>query len=308
MKSLKIVFAASTAICLLQYFPAASAADIDCLDTVTALEYWRPIREQAPTADVPADRLALELLPCLGSPNPELRDQIGYELFTSWLRSEKITDDTRRALLVDLSVTMSTAPGTVPGNAAFARSFSALILSELMRSDAKRPFMNNSERQSLLDQTILSIERENDFRGLDARFGWIHPIAHMSDLLWRFTLHPETTRSQAESILNAVRTKVAPPDVSYSFNESDRLARVVTTLISRNLVDPVRVATWISSFQAPVSAEKWSDSFASPRGMAELHNTKLFLRALADQLEGADIDSSISEALGELVQAFTQLI
>jgi hypothetical protein len=54
--------------------------------------------------------------------------------------------------------------------------------------------------------------------------------------------------------------------------------------------------------------EKWSGAFMSPQGMAELHNTKLFFRALADQLDGTDIDAVITESLEELVQGFTQLI
>ena len=54
--------------------------------------------------------------------------------------------------------------------------------------------------------------------------------------------------------------------------------------------------------------DNWSDAFASPQGMAELHNTKLFLRALADQLDSSVVDPLISAPLAELVQGFTQLI
>lgn len=286
----------------------ARAAGVDCMDTATALEYWRPIREQAPAAEDPADDLALELVPCLGSPNSELRDQTGYELFTFWLRGNRLTDDTRRTLLGDLSELMAERPAAVPGNSSFARSFSALILSEIMRSDSNQPFMSDSERQALLDRAIQSLEQENDFRGLDAEFGWVHPVAHLADLLWRFALHRDTTAEQAESILDGVHSKVAPTVVAYHFNESDRLARVVATIISRNLIAPGKVASWIMSFRTPISMAKWSDAFMSPAGMAELHNTKLFLRALADQLEGTKTDPLIDEPLRALVQDFTQLI
>lgn len=308
MRSPSALFAFLAAILLTQGFTAVNASGIDCLDTETALEYWRPIREQAPTSESPADGLAIELLGCLASVNKELRDQIGYELFTYWLRGEKLSDETRRVLLGELTSMMAVPPEMMPGNSAFARSFSALILSEVMRSDSNQPFMTTAERQALLDQAIQSLERENDFRGLDADLGWIHPVAHMSDLLWRFALHPETSAEQAESILAGVRSKVSPTEVFYSFNESDRLARVITTLIQRELPGADRVGLWIKSFETPDSMEKWSEAFMSPRGMAELHNTKLFLRALADQLDGAEIDPIITEPLRELVQGFTQLI
>lgn len=300
--------AASASVFLLQCSPLVQAAGVDCMDSATALEYWRPIREQATTSEAPADELAVELLSCLSSPNWELRDRIGYELYTHWLRSEKLNDDTRRMLLVELTEVMAVPPRTIPDDSTFGRSFSALVLSEIMRSDTNRKFMTPEERQILLTQAIQSLKQENDYRGLDAELGWVHPVAHISDLLWRFGLHPETTATQAESILDGIRTKVAPAAVFYTFNESDRLARVVTTMIQRGLIDPDFAVSWIRSFEAPGSMENWSRAFMSPAGMAELHNTKLFLRALADQLNGTDTAPRFTEVLETLVQGFTQLI
>ena len=42
--------------------------------------------------------------------------------------------------------------------------------------------------------------------------------------------------------------------------------------------------------------------------MAELHNTKQFLRALSDQLDGEEVDDRIAEPLQQLVGGFTDLI
>ena len=95
------------------------AAETDCLDTDAALNYWRPIREQAAASELPANELALELVSCLGSPNPELRDGIGYELFTSWLRNGNLDDATRRKLLNELSSGL----GDVSESAGLKRSF-----------------------------------------------------------------------------------------------------------------------------------------------------------------------------------------
>jgi hypothetical protein len=193
-------------------------------------------------------------------------------------------------------------------DAALSRSFSALVLAELMRSDAIEPFLDEAERQSLLDAAAAAIATERDFRGLDNKLGWVHPVAHMADLLWRFALHPSTTPDQDREILRAVRDKVAPTVSAYAFNEPDRLARAVSTLVARNRLPADEIAAWIESFSKPASMEKWSDAFRTPAGMTELHNTKLFLRALSDQLDGEDIDAEISAALASLVQGFTQLI
>ena len=277
------------------------AAGVDCGETDKALAYWRPLREQAADAEVPVDSLAAELVSCLGSPNPELRDRIGYELFTFWLRQDKLSGEARHSLLVQLRDNLSAEPTLL-------RSFSALILAELMRSDAKEPFMNDEERNTLLSSAVEAIAAEKDFRGLEPDIGWVHPIAHMADLLWRFALHPATDRGQSVTILAAVGTKVAPVNVSYSFNEGDRLARVITTLIQRDLLDHQVTADWISAFQSPKSMDTWTDAFASPAGMAELHNTKQFLRALSDQIEGTDVDPLIAVPLAKLIAEFTGLI
>ena len=68
------------------------------------------------------------------------------------------------------------------------------------------------------------------------------------------------------------------------------------------------LAGWFRQFEMPRGMEKWTDAFMTPAGMAELHNTKQFLRALADQLDGAEVDASVIEALDGLVSVFTELI
>ncbi|MGI9262927.1 MAG: DUF2785 domain-containing protein [Woeseiaceae bacterium] len=303
MKSARRLLASSlcATLCCISWPQTAAAAGVDCLETDAALAYWRPLREQAAETELPADTLSLELVSCLASPNAELRDRIGYELFTYWLRQEKLSDEIRWTLVLKLSDNLSS-------DKALLRSFSALILAEVMRSDASNSFMTTSQRDELLPVVAIALDRETDFRGLDPDIGWVHPVAHMADVLWRFALHPDCSGEQATAILAAVRTKVAPTEVSYAFNEGDRLARAVATLIERGLLAPEVAGEWIGRFQSPKSMEKWSDAFQSPVGMAELHNTKQFLRALADQLAGSDLDPVIAEPLNALVNGFTQLI
>lgn len=279
-------------------------AKVDCRSTDTALAYWRPIKARSSEVDLPVDQLALELVPCLGSLDPELRDQIGYELFTQWLRDDRLDDSTRKRLVLELSELM----GNHAEQAVLSRSFSALILAELLRTDVQKPFLSAQERAELLDNAINALKNEQDFRGLDANIGWIHPIAHNADLLWRFALHPETTATQVQTILLGVESKIAPTNTAYTFNESDRLARAISTAIRRDLLNADVVATWIEQFAKPKSMQTWSDAFKTPAGMAELHNTKQFLRALSDQLSGDDLDVKISKPLNALVVGFTQLI
>lgn len=283
---------------------ATYAAAMGCSDTQLALQYWRPIKEQIATSNAAASELSLELISCLGSPNAELRDEIAYELFTYWLRNDALSHETRLLMLSELSERMN----DTRIESSLSRSFSALILAELMRADGQTSFMSEAQRGALLESTIAAIKNEYDYRGLDDEIGWVHPVAHMSDLLWRFALHPETNSRQAHQILNGVEARVAPTETSYRFNESDRLARVVSTLIQRANITDDEADLWLEQFATPKSLEAWSDAFRSSADMAELHNTKQFLRALSDQLESTDVGEKTREKLHMLVQGFTQLI
>ena len=284
--------------------PPVMANAPNCHDTDAALNYWRPIRNDPQLPGDETDLRALEVVSCLGSPNAELRDRIAYELLTTWLRGGKLRDDTRSHLLHSLSENLQQSEHS----ATLSRSFSALMLAEVMRSDAVAPFMSNAERQTLLEITISALQRESDYRGFDKDIGWIHPVAHMSDVLWRFSLHPATNPTQALSILEGIRAKIAPIDVSYQFNESDRLARVVATIIRREMIDSAMVATWLIRFSEPQSNKQWASAFQSVEGMRELHNTKQFIRALSDQLEEDDVAKAIDERLRILVAALTDLV
>jgi hypothetical protein len=245
--------------------------------------------------------LARDLLPCLGSPNPLLRDNIGYGLYSYWLRNERLDRDSKRFLFNALQAELQS-------DAALERSFSALILAELLRADAIDAFLSANERNGLLGQTAAALQAETDYRGLDAELGWVHPVAHLADVLWRFALHPALGAEQARQIQAAVRAKATPLDTSYAFNEGDRLARVISQLLAREVLPEEAWQRWFAQFELRRDGQDWSSAFSSPQGMAELHNAKLFIRALADQIAGSSISSNLQARVEELVAMFTELV
>jgi hypothetical protein len=193
-------------------------------------------------------------------------------------------------------------------DAVFSRSFSALVLSELMRSDVQAAFMQDADRSRLLDLAIHAFLNETDFRGLDPDLGWIHPLAHQSDLLWRFALHPRTTAPQAERILDALRARLMSAAAPFIFNEGDRMARVAATLLATGKPGESEILEWLNSFESPGSMSTWEDAFRTPRGMVELHNSKQFLRALNDQVLGLDLSNTVAARLRMLLGEFRRLV
>ncbi len=283
---------------------SSQSIESSCLNTQSALDYWRPIRATADSPEHSANQLSRELVSCLNSANSELRDGIGYELFTYWLRNDKLSTESKTILLQSLSSNLQQGGD----DRSLSRSFSALVLSEVMRADNQSSFMSQQDRLDLLNLAVTALSNESDFRGLVEGIGWVHPIAHLADVLWRFSLHSALDEEQARLIFSGVRSKAGPAAVSYTFNEGDRLARPIAILIRRQALPADEFVAWLANFDTPESMDSWSDAFASVEGMAELHNTKLFIRALSDQLLDLEIDVKIQAKLDELVKGLTSLV
>lgn len=291
--------------CLL-FSKAAAAQPVppDCSKTEAALNFWRPVRQSINTIVHAADQLAPALVSCLGSSNSELRDSIGYDLFSYWLRNDALSTQSK----IDLLQTLSTNMQQEGDEYTLSRSFSALVVSELLRADNLSNFINDADRLRLLQISVNALVAETDYRGLVEDLGWVHPVAHQADVLWRFALHSSLSTEQSRIILEGVRSKLGASTTGFVFNEGDRLARPISTLILREALAATDFINWLGSFETPSSGESWFDAFFSIQGMHELHNTKLFIRALSDQLRAENIDEGIRGKLDELVAILTAVV
>lgn len=283
--------------------PVAALAqpDPDCAATTANIAWWQEIYDNRTEDRMVADALARDLLPCLASDNSQLRDSFGYGLYSYWLRNARLGLQTRQLLFRELQQDLDS-------NNSLQRSFSALILSELLRADAIDPFLSEQQRDRLLQDSSEALIMETDYRGLDAELGWVHPVAHMSDLLWRFALHPALTAQQARQVLQAVRAKATPLQAAYAFNEGDRLARVITQLLRRDVLSETEWQNWFAQYQSRADGQAWNTAFSSPEGMTELHNAKLFVRALSDQLVSVPVPTALQTQVDDLVAMFTSLV
>src|SRR5690606_36714053 len=91
--------------------------------------------------------LAVELVDCLGYPDPALRDGIAYELLAGWMRAGDFDVEGLRLLRAALYEALDGPEGD-----GFARPFAALMLSEVARTDRVVPWMDPAERDAMLDR------------------------------------------------------------------------------------------------------------------------------------------------------------
>ena len=224
------------------------------------------------------NRLALGLLDCLPSTNPDLRDGIAFEAWFTWLRKEQLDSGTRQKALERLLPALAPQAADAEG---FRQPFSALVLSEIARTDRKSPWMSPEQRAGLLEAGALYLESVRDYRGFDEREGWRHGVAHGSDLMLQLALNPALDRAQLDRILKAVAAQVAPAgEHFYVYGEPGRLARPVLYAALRGLHAESDWQAWFAALSSPGSAPSWGEAVRTQAGLARAHNTRAFLQSI----------------------------
>jgi hypothetical protein len=209
---------------------------------------------------------------CLASPDPWLRDGVAFEALTHMLRARQLSDDTMRALLVDLTARLdSKEPLGVE------QPFAALVLSEVARADRIKPYLSEDELVKLLVDAQHWFINISDYRGFSEAEGWRHAVAHGSDLLMQLALNPRIDAEGLRLIVSAVGVQVAPVGHAYVHGESERLMRPILFAAQRGAMSEGEWTTWLAGLATPKDADK---VFTSEAGLAWRHNTMGLLLSL----------------------------
>jgi hypothetical protein len=251
------------------------------------------------------EALALELLPCLAAPDPELRDTIAFEALSAWLRKKNLSVALQRQIFKVLLRQLQSQDADADG---FAKPFAALTLAEVARADRIAVFLGDDERNSLVDAATVYLRSVDDYRGFVQGQGWRHGVAHGADLLMQLALNPLITKVQLERLVSAAQSQVAPASGHfYIYGESERLARPILMAARRQLIEADWWRTLLDQISAPSPLTTWDQAFNSEAGLARLHNTKSFLLVLYANLRESTDESLQSHLLGPVSHALKQL-
>lgn len=249
--------------------------------------------------------LALGLLACLSHPDPNLRDGLAFEGLSTLLRNQQLSVAARLTVYQTQLAQLQT-PGDDP--AGFAQPFAALVLAEIARADRLQPFLDPGQRGTLVDTATRYLRGITDYRGFSSTEGWRHGVAHGADLLMQLALNPAVSGSELDAIVQAARAQVVPAQSHfYIYGESDRLARPLVYAARRGLLDAAYWQGCVEALASPLPLANWGEAFASQHGLARLHNTKQFLRALGS-LVAQQKDPAVAALLAQPVaQALARL-
>jgi Protein of unknown function (DUF2785) len=262
--------------------------------------YWQAVmRDYAvPSGEAPL-ALARELSALLGSPDPELRDQIAFGILSVWLSGDvPWTDAELIALLDEWQGNLRVGPDQLGSDAVLKRSFSALCLAVLAERDLKTPFLGPQRYHALLDAALAYLAAERDLRGYDEHKGWIHATAHTADLLAALARHPDLKPAEQNQLLTGIARRLSTAPEVFTQGEQDRLAQAVTALALRPDFDATAFDAWLTALRTTTRQAARTRPLTSP-ALAVVQNNTYFLQALyarlsMETLEGVGATSRVA--------------
>ncbi len=248
--------------------------------------YWQAV--MATGREVPVDRsldeLTVELVEMLGHPNPRLREDLAYPLLTTWV-TKGVYDDLLSGLGDGIVPGLRYGLGHDGDVSVMRRSYSALMLAEIIGRDNNAHLMPESSVLDWGDRATSWYVREQDHRGWLPEQGWAHAIAHGADLLAALARSRHFGRLELTVLLDVIADRVLTPTAYiWRHGEDDRLAFAVMTLLHRNALDPGIVEPWLARLGGGIQPPRTRGHAEAEWPSPAAGNTSSFLRALHLQL------------------------
>jgi hypothetical protein len=246
---------------------------------------------------------ALRLVKCLGDPDPKVRDALAFEGLSSVMRSGVLEQRTLSELKAGLLEQMRR-----PDSSAILRSFSALTLSEVARTDRLKAWMTDADRQELIDAAAGFLSGISDYRAFSNQEGFVHAVAHGADFALQLALNRAVAKPQLTTLLTALSTQIAPgdPGVAYWAGEPDRLARAVVFIAQRKLHTDAEWKAWFQTVMNPKPLPSWDVAFTSENGIRKRHNVRAFLLSVFATAITSE-DAGIKQLTGPVRESLKQV-
>lgn len=191
-----------------------------------------------------------EMLENIDAADCELRENLIYPTFVK-IFEEDILSQNQYINLIDvllskahlfkaLDATENTAPNDV-----FMRSYSALVITEIIKKDASNPFFDDEQYSFILEKVMQYIEQENDTRAYDDKNNKIATMQHASFLLSALASHPRATGIDWIKILLGIKTCILKPNMLYDLIIKDFALVSISCL--DNGMEEAKLLSWLET-------------------------------------------------------------
>lgn len=226
------------------------------------------------------DNLSGILFSYLGSTDPELRDQIAYEVYANWLEQERYSSDVIRSHVDRLLANLEKGIGETASDTVFLRAFSVLLLAEIVHNDNKKPLLDASQVKTILEKGIWYLGAEKDPRGHVPVKGWAHALAHTADLMMVLARNRHIDAADLWSILSTISNQtIHSTNHIYIHGEDERLANAVMAILRRDAVSLNQLEAWAKTFSRP-DGKTWKGAYVEEDRNRAYQNTRNLLRSI----------------------------
>jgi hypothetical protein len=271
-------------------------------------EFWVSIAKNdytIPAGHTPED-LTQTLFGYLGSTDPELRDDIAYMVYANFLKRGLYSRKEIQAHVNELLSNLDKGIGETESNSVFLRTFSVLLLAEIVHNDNKKPLLDKEQVQSILTKGLWYLNAEKDPRGHILIKGWAHALAHTADLMLVLGKNRFTNKSDHEKILQSITNKlVHSTNWVYVHGEDERLANAVMAIFEKDLLSVEEIKKWLKLFTEP--ERSWNGAYMEEGQVVAYHNVRNFLRSVSESLRKTDdlpgkaeVQTAVFESLNNL--------
>jgi hypothetical protein len=265
--------------------------------------FWRAIQTNhyaVPEGEA-AVELAHELSGYLGSPDPDLRDNLTYSILDVWIiERPQLSRQELIPFVEEWSANLKIGIGESGTDSVLKRSFSALVLSSIAQRDLKTQFLGDARYHALLNDAISYLNSERDLRGYDGTKGWIHATAHTADLLKAIAENDLLTRDDQHAILAAIAERLATAPTVYSYGEQDRLALAVRSIVLRRDFDSEHFTKWLAGLD-DADSNVWKAKPLTPAILAAYQNRTYMLEALIARMSSESLNPAAAAAQAKVV-------
>lgn len=233
------------------------------------------------------EELTKTLFSYLGNTDPELRDEIAYNVYANFLKREMYTRDEISAHVDELLSSLEKGIGETESDSVYLRTFSVLFLAEIVHNDNKKPLLDKKQFLSILTKGLWYLDAEKDPRGHIPVKGWAHALAHTADLMLVLGRNRNIESADLEKILQGIADKlVHSTNWVYVHGEDERLANAVTAILGRDLVSIDSLRSWLKTLTDP--EKSWKGAYMDEGQTKAYHNVRNFLRSVLIAVKSSD--------------------
>lgn len=216
----------------------------------------------------------------LGSTDPELRDDIAYTVYANWLKREMYSRDELKSHVEKLLSNLEKGIGETESDTVFLRTFSILLLAEIVHNDNKKQVLEKDQIKRILEKGLWYLDAEKDPRGYIPVKGWAHALAHTADLLLVLARNRNVDEADLSRMLSAISAKIIhSSNHVYIHGEDERLAGAVIEILRRDLIPLGQVEIWSKSFTEP-DGKEWKGAYVEEERNRAYQNTRNLLRSI----------------------------